>query len=157
MWFIAIGAGVFETVLVTVGDRAGDNAIVGVSIRAAVFVAAFAVVSRMFSGRRWARLVLASALGVLGTLSMTVDPLRWLVHGNSLADVIRRSGLVDLLFGGSRVIHVIAVLAACVCMFVPSANGYFRAGASVGVRGDADAQRDRCDPAADRRAHTHLR
>jgi hypothetical protein len=41
---------------------------------------------------------------------------------------------VDLLFGGSRVLHVAAVLAACVLMFGPSANAYVRTPARLSVR-----------------------
>ena len=32
---------------------------------------------------------------------MTVDPVLWLVEGNSINEVIRSSGAVDLLFGGA--------------------------------------------------------
>ena len=128
MWIIAIGAGIFETVLILASGRAGGGAVVGVLVRAVVFVAAVVVVLRMFAGRRWARSVLTATLGVLGTLSLTVDPLLWWVHGNSLSQLIQRSGFIDLLFGGSRVVHVAAVLGGCVLMFVPPANRYFRPG-----------------------------
>jgi hypothetical protein len=47
---------------------------------------------------------------------------------------LRKSGTVDLLFGGSRVLHVAAVLAACVLMFGPSANAYVRTPARLSVR-----------------------
>jgi hypothetical protein len=134
MWIIAIGAGIFETVLILASGRAGGGAFVGVAVRAVVFAAAVLVVLRMFSGRRWARLVLTAALGVLGTLSLTVDPFLWLVHGNSLTQLIRQSGIIDLLFGGSRVVHVAAVLGGCVLMFVPSANRYFRTSAAYPAR-----------------------
>ncbi|MET7403479.1 hypothetical protein ABZS66_59410 [Dactylosporangium sp. NPDC005572] len=126
MWFIAVGAGVFETVLVVASGRAGADAVAGVTVRVIVFAAAVLVALQMAAGRRWARLALTVALGVLGTLSLTVDPLLWLAHGNSLSALIRESGVVDLLFGASRVVHVAAVLGGCVLMFVPSANRYFR-------------------------------
>ncbi|WP_411079534.1 hypothetical protein [Streptomyces sp. cmx-18-6] len=33
---------------------------------------------------------------------------------------------MDLVFGASRVVHVVAVLAAVVLMFLPAVNSYFR-------------------------------
>ena len=126
MWIIAIGAGLFETVLVLASGRAGGGAVVGVAVRVVVFATAVLVVLRMHSGRRWARLVLTVALGVLGILSLTVGPFLWLVHGNSLTRLIQDSGTIDLLFGASRVVHIAAVLGGCVLMFVPTANEYFR-------------------------------
>ena len=80
-------------------------------------------------------MALAVGLGIFGLLSLTVDPVIWLAHGNSLTHVIQQSGTVDLLFGGSRVVHVVAVLAGCVLMFVPSANAYFRAPAKQPAAG----------------------
>src|SRR5689334_5510999 len=120
MWLVAVGAGIFETILVVASGRAGDGAAAGVAVRAVVFGAAIVVALRMLSGRRWARLALAVGLGVFGLLSLTVDPVLWLAHGNSVTHLIEQSGTVDLLFGGSRVVHVVAVLAGCVLMFVPS-------------------------------------
>jgi glucose-6-phosphate-specific signal transduction histidine kinase len=129
MWIVAIGAGVFETVLVLASGRAGDGYLPGVIIRAVVFTGAALVVRQMFAGRRWARLALTLALGVVGTLSLVVSPLLWLAGGGSLGPLVQRSGVIDLLFGGSRVVHVTAVLSACALMFVPSANRYFRTAA----------------------------
>ncbi|GGK28973.1 hypothetical protein GCM10010124_22180 [Pilimelia terevasa] len=126
MWLVAIGAGVCETVLIVASGQAGGDAAAGVAVRAAVFAAAVLVVLRMAAGRRWARWLLTVALGVLGTLSLTVEPVRWLARGNSITELVRQAGAVDLLFGGSRVVHVVAVLGGCVLMFVPSANRYFR-------------------------------
>jgi hypothetical protein len=87
---------------------------------------AIVVVLRMFSGQRWARLTLAAGLGVVGTLSLTIEPVLWLARGNSLTHMIAQAGITDLVFGSSRVLHVAAVFAGCVLMFMPSANAYFR-------------------------------
>ena len=139
MWLVAIGAGVFETVLMVASGRVAGGAVVGVAVRAAVFVAAVVVVLRMYSGHRWARWVLTVALGVVGTLSLTVDPVLWLVDGNSISETVRASEAVDLLFGASRVVHVAAVLCGCVLMFVPPANAYFRARPARPARGRTPA------------------
>jgi hypothetical protein len=127
MWLVAIGAGVFETILVAASGRAGDGAAAGVAVRAVVFVAAMVVALRMLSGSRWARLTLTIALGIGGTLSLTVGPVLWLAHGNSLTHLMAQAAAIDVAFGASRVVHVAAVLAGCVLMFVPSADVYFRA------------------------------
>ncbi|MFB9236499.1 hypothetical protein ACFFWC_13210 [Plantactinospora siamensis] len=126
VWLVAVAAGVFETVLVVGSGRAGDGAGAGVAVRAAIFVAATLVALKMRTGRRWARLTLAVGLGVLGTLSLIVGPLLWLIHGHSLTPLLAHATALDLTFGSSRVVHVAAVLAGCVLMFVPSANAYFR-------------------------------
>ncbi|GIH04021.1 hypothetical protein Rhe02_20880 [Rhizocola hellebori] len=126
-WLVAIGAGVFETILVVVSGRAGDGAAAGVAVRAVVFAAAVVVALRMLSGSRWARLTLTIALGIGGTLSLTVSPILWLAHGNSLAHLMAQATATDMAFGASRVVHIAAVLTGCVLMFVPSANEYFRA------------------------------
>jgi hypothetical protein len=140
MWLVAIGAGVFETILVVVSGRAGNDAAAGVAVRAIAFAAAIVVALQMFSGRGWARLTLTVALGIVGTLSLILDPVIWLAHGNSLTHLIAQAGIIDLVFGGSRVVHVAAVLAGCVLMFVPSADAYFRAPAHPPTRDGAAAK-----------------
>ncbi|MEV4535269.1 hypothetical protein AB0J82_15700 [Asanoa sp. NPDC049518] len=122
MWLLAVAAGAFETILAVANGEAGSAAVVGVTIRAAVFVAALLVAFQMRSGKRWARLVLTIGLGFFGTLSLVVDPVLWLLDGNSLSDALANVSA----FGISRAVHVAAVLAGCVLMFVSSANAYFR-------------------------------
>ncbi|HWS37949.1 MAG TPA: hypothetical protein VN408_35105 [Actinoplanes sp.] len=127
LWFAAIGAGVFETALVVAAGRVEDGAVTGVAVRAVVFVAAALVVQRMVAGRGgWARWALLLTLGVLGTLSMVVSPLLWVARGGLPVAVIQESGVVDLLFGLSRVVHVTAVIGACILMFTPAAGEHFR-------------------------------
>ncbi|GIF71290.1 hypothetical protein [Asanoa siamensis] len=132
-WLVAVGAGAFETVLVVASGEAGDGAAVGVAVRLTVFVAAVLVALRMRAGRRWARLALTVGLGVLGTLSLVLGPIGWLLDGNSLPDLVSSASALDLTFGASRVVHVCAVLAGCVLMFVPSANAWFRSRARARV------------------------
>jgi hypothetical protein len=144
-WLVAIGAGVFETILVVATGRAGDGAAVGVTVRGVVFAAAVVVTARMYAGRRWARAALAVGLGVLGTLSLVVDPILWLAHGNSLTRVLAHAGVTDLVFGGSRAVHVAAVLAGCLLMFLPSANAYFRSARPAARRGPGQANRQLVD------------
>ncbi|MFF1418902.1 hypothetical protein [Streptomyces sp. NPDC058280] len=81
----------------------------------------------MRSGRGWARLTLALGLGVVGTASMVIDPIRALAGGRTLGAAFEEAGAMDLAFGASRALHVAAVLTAVVLMFLPAANAYFRA------------------------------
>lgn len=126
LWMLALVCGMLETTLVIAGGEvSGTELLTGVTIRAIVTFAAVYVAARMLAGRNWARLTLASVLGVAGTLSLIVEPIRWLAAGKPLAD------LMDPLFATSRLIHTVAVLAATVLMFVPAANAHFRGGRSV--------------------------
>ncbi|MEV7570309.1 hypothetical protein [Streptomyces tanashiensis] len=122
----------FETVLAVarmVGDGSGSGGeiAIGLAIRLPVFAAALLIALRMRSGRAWARIVLTLALGVAGTASMVVQPIRALVQGRSLGAAFEEAGAMDMAFGASRALHVAAVLTAVVLMFLPTANAYFRA------------------------------
>ncbi|MGW7074300.1 hypothetical protein [Streptomyces sp. NPDC054866] len=132
LWITAVVAGFFETVLVvggllSGGDTSAGEVAGGVLLRMTVFSAAVLVAVQLRRGRNWARLTLAVGLGVLGTLSLVSEPLRWLAGGHTLGDAFRDLKAVDVLFGASRVLHLSAVLGAMVLMFRPTANAWFRA------------------------------
>ncbi|MFC7550821.1 hypothetical protein [Plantactinospora sp. GCM10030261] len=131
LWLAAVAAGGFETLLALTdllrqGDASTTEIVTGVGIRVVVFLLATWLAVRLRSGANWARLTLAVLLGVLGTLSLVVDPVRWLVEGNSLSAAIAGAGPLALTFAGSRILHVGFVIAAMVLMFQPAANSYFR-------------------------------
>ncbi|MER5253545.1 hypothetical protein [Streptomyces sp. NPDC002855] len=131
LWITAVVAGFFETVLMVGGlmadgDTSAGEIAGGLLLRMAVFSAAVLVAVQLRRGRNWARLTLAMGLGVLGTLSLVVEPVRWLAD-HPLGDAFRDLGAVDVLFGASRVLHLSAVLAATALMFRPTANAWFRA------------------------------
>lgn len=138
-WLAAVGAGVLETLLVVTGGGQQDGLPAGVAVRAVVFAAAVAVAWQMLSGRRWARVVLAAGLGVVGLASLLADPIIRLAEGHSVDALLSDSGPADLLFGAVRAVHVLAVLAATALMFTPPSNAWFRissgdAAASTGRR-----------------------
>ncbi len=131
LWLVAIAAGVFETTLIAAGSTLDGDLLAGVAFRCAVFGgAAFAAV-RMRAGRRWARVTLTAVLGILGTLSLVIAPVMFIVDGQSIFDALADAGTRTLLFGASRGIHVIAVLSAVGCMFRPAANTYFHRGSQT--------------------------
>lgn len=132
LWLAAVAAGVFETILTIIESVSGQLAlgtggvVVGVSMRLLIFAVVVYVASRMLRGRNWARFVLALGLGVLGTLSIVIGPVSWLVEGHSIGEFLAGTDLMLLLFASSRVVHLVTVFAALVLMFRPAANDYFR-------------------------------
>lgn len=125
LWLLAVGAGVFETVVVVGSGAAGDGALMGVAIRGTVYAAAIATALRMRAGRRWARLALALVLGIVGTLSLVMEPIGWLAEGNSVRDQFAAADAAWWLTAASRAVHIGAVLSAVPLMFTPAANAYF--------------------------------
>lgn len=131
LWVTAVAAGVFETLLAVgrmAADGTGSAAEIGtgLAIRVPVFACALLAARQMRLGRRWARIALTIGLGVLGTASMVVQPIRAWAQGRSPAVALQEAGVMDLAFGASRVLHVAAVLTAVTLMFLPAANAHFR-------------------------------
>ncbi|MCX4671345.1 hypothetical protein OG453_32470 [Streptomyces sp. NBC_01381] len=137
LWITAVAAGVFEMVLavgglIADGDTTAGEIAGGLVVRMTVFSAAVLLAVQLRRGRNWARWVLAVGLGGFGTASLVVGPVQWLADGHAPLDAFRDLGVVDALFGASRVLHLSAVLGALVLMFVPAANAWFKA--SSGAR-----------------------
>jgi len=127
-WLGAIAAGVVETaVWVAQEPWSLSDVGPGIAVRAAIYCAAVCVFVLMRAGRNWARLVLTVVLGVIGTLSLVIEPVGWLLDGNSLGDAIAGAGAADWLIAISRAAHLAAVAAGVVLMYRPAANRYFRA------------------------------
>jgi len=131
LWFIAVGAGVFETLLVIIekltdGSGLSGEIIVGVAVRLTVFMVATCLIVQMRNGRNWARLSLTVLLGVLGSASLLLGPISWFAAGHSLAEYFAGAQAMSLLFAASRVIHIAAVFGGLLFMFRPKANAYFR-------------------------------
>lgn len=130
LWLFAVAAGAFEATLMVTGALADGAAfgelLPGIAFRLTVFTAAVLLALRMRAGANWARWTLAVTLGVFGTLSLVVEPVRWLLDGGSVAAALAEAGVVDLVFMGSRSLHLLAVLGAVTLMFQPRSNAYFR-------------------------------
>jgi hypothetical protein len=135
LWLTAVAAGVLETIIrviysLSVGSGSGGDAdVTGLIIRVIVYTVAIYIILQMRLGKRWARLALAVLLGGIGTLSLVIDPISWLAAGNSLGDVFTQADLLFYIVAPIRAVHLAAVIAALVFMFLPAANNYFRAGA----------------------------
>jgi hypothetical protein len=143
LWLTAVAAGVLETIIrvfdaLAMGWASGSGGetdvtgtISGVVIRVIVYTLVVYIITRMRLGKRWARLTLAVLLGGIGTLSLVIDPISWLAGGNSLSDVFTEADLLFFLIAPIRAVHLAAVIAALVFMFLPAANTYFRGSRSV--------------------------
>jgi hypothetical protein len=127
LWLVAVGAGVVETIIRVVHSSVvGSDSASGVVIRVIVYAVVVYVAAQMRLGKRWARLILAVVLGGIGTLSLVIDPISWLAAGNSLREVFAEADLLFFLIAPVRIVHLAAVIAALVFMFLPAANRYFR-------------------------------
>jgi hypothetical protein len=143
LWLTAVAAGVLETIIRVIdtlliglasgsGGRADvTGAISSVVIRVIVYTLVVYVITQMQLGRRWARLTLAVLLGVIGTLSLVIDPILWLAGGNPLREVFTEADLLFILIAPIRIVHLAAVISALVFMFLPAANNYFRTARSA--------------------------
>jgi hypothetical protein len=104
----------------------GEADVTGVAIRVIVYTVAVYIITQMRLGKRWARLTLAMLLGGIGTLSLVIDPILWLAAGNSLREVFTQADILFVSIAPIRAVHLAAVIAALVFMFLPAANKYFR-------------------------------
>jgi hypothetical protein len=143
LWLTAVAAGVLETIIRVIdasaigfasgsgGETDVTGAISGVVIRVIVYALVVYIITRMRLGKSWARLTLAMLLGGIGTLSLVIDPISWLAGGNSLSEVFTEANLLFFIIAPIRSVHLAAVIAALVFMFLPAANTYFRTSRSV--------------------------
>jgi hypothetical protein len=131
-WLVAIAAGVFEMIITVIeilsrDSGPGNSIFIAVGIRTIIFAALVYIIMKMYSGRNWARIVLAILLGGIGTLSLVIDPVKWILEGNSLDKAFAGMTLYSILFGLSRIVHLASVITALILMFRPAANKYYRA------------------------------
>jgi hypothetical protein len=141
LWLTAVAAGAVEMIIriidaLLIASGSGGEAdliaaISGVVIRVIVYTLVVYIITRMRLGMRWARLTLAVLLGVFGILSLVIDPFSWLAGGNSLSEVFTEANLLFFLIAPIRAVHLAAVIAALVLMFLPAANTYFRGSRSA--------------------------
>lgn len=133
LWLTAVAAGVIETVIRVVYSFSGGPESSGLLTRPIVYAVAVYIIAQMRLGKRWARVTLAVLLGVIGTFSLVVDPISWLA-GNPLGEVFAQADLLFVLISPIRAVHLAAVVAALVLMFLPASNEYFRRASSGATR-----------------------
>ena len=114
--FTALAAGVVEMAarLMPFDDLA-DNA-GAVVIRLTIYALIAVVIVRFARGREWARLLLLVGLGVVGTASLLVEPVMWLLNDADFGvyfGALDGPGTVILV---SRVVHLAAVAVGVTAM-----------------------------------------
>jgi hypothetical protein len=119
LWMGALAAGAIEIAM-------HDVELAGLAMRLSIYAVVAVVALRMRAGHNWARLALAIGLGIFGTLSLVIEPITWLLDGNSLVDAAGRTDLAGALVATSRILHVLCVWVAVPFMFGPRANTYFK-------------------------------
>jgi hypothetical protein len=119
LWMGALAAGAAEIFL-------HDVEIAGLAMRLSIYAVVVAVALRMRAGRNWARLTLAVGLGVLGTLSLVIELVTWLLAGHAITDAVQHTDLTGALVATSRILHVLCVWIAVPVMFSSRANTYFK-------------------------------
>lgn len=126
VWLAAVGAGVAETLVhLATPDAPGPGALV---VRAGVYAVVVVLVLSLRTGRDAVRWTLAVLLGVVGTLSLVLEPVTWLAAGGSPVEYLAGAGAADLAIVVLRLGHLALVAAALVLMFRPAANAFFGAG-----------------------------
>jgi len=78
------------------------------------------VVGRFHRGSRWAHGVLLVGIGVVGTASLVIDPVMWLVSGPDVGATVAGLTAADWLVVTARAVHLVAVLVAVALMLHPS-------------------------------------
>lgn len=81
-------------------------------MRVLVFAVATWLTLHLLKGSNAARIALTVLLSVLGLASLLIGPIQWLMAGQAPLEALRNLTLPAALFGVSRVVHVLAVLAA---------------------------------------------
>jgi hypothetical protein len=123
-WLVAIGAGVGET-LVRLALPDGPTG-TELAVRATLYAGLALLVLALRTGRRAARWAVTLLLGVLGLLSLVMEPAAWVLAGGSVPAYLAAADTATWLIVLLRGLHVVAVLAALVALYQPAANAFFR-------------------------------
>ncbi|MFF3227867.1 hypothetical protein ACFYV7_34080 [Nocardia suismassiliense] len=112
----------------------------GLAMRLGIYLVVLLVAIRMTHGARWARLVLTVGIGVIGLLSLVIEPLAALLSADKFGDLFANTTVESATIGLFRVIHIVAVLVAIPAMYHPEARRFFSP-ASGESSGQTRAQR----------------
>lgn len=127
---VALLAGVAEAIEQTAVTLAGNHIDVpglatGLAVRLGIYLVVLLVAVRMAHGARWARLLLTFGIGVIGLLSLIIEPLAALLSADKFGDLFATITLDGALVALFRTIHIVAVLIAIPAMYHPAARRYF--------------------------------
>ncbi|MCE3555609.1 hypothetical protein LWC33_29715 [Pseudonocardia sp. RS11V-5] len=125
LWFTALGCGVAGTLVRLATPE--PPGLVALAVRFAIYLGLAGLVLGLYSGRDAVRWAVALLMGLLGTASLVVEPLRWLAGGGAVPEFLAAADGPTIVIGVLRAVHVAAVLTALIMMFRPAANDWFRA------------------------------
>ncbi|MGK8510699.1 hypothetical protein ACRS5S_22530 [Nocardia asiatica] len=126
---VALLAGVAEAVaraVLAFPEADPADLAAGSGARTAIYLLVLAVAVRMTYGDRWARLLITVGIGVIGLLSLIIEPLAAAMSAYEMGDLLRDASATSLLLGAFRTVHVIAVLIAVPALYTRTARRYFR-------------------------------
>ncbi|WP_406269385.1 hypothetical protein OH799_26505 [Nocardia sp. NBC_00881] len=103
----------------------------GFGLRMATYLLVLAVAIRMTHGDRWARLLLTVGIGVLGLVSLIIEPLAAVLSANELGDLFIDLTPESFLLGAFRAVHIAGVLVAIPALYTRPARRYFRKGRAI--------------------------
>ncbi|WP_410874417.1 hypothetical protein [Nocardia sp. A7] len=124
--FTALAAGVAEGLLRAVrgGDEFGATA-AGLLPRLAIYLAVAGVALYMLNGSRVARAVLTVGIGVVGLVSLIIEPLAVVLSTDDYTTLFDGMSESSIVLAGCRTVHVLAVVIAIPAMYTPAAHRWF--------------------------------
>ncbi|MEJ8277670.1 hypothetical protein [Pseudonocardia spirodelae] len=123
LWIGAILAGFTEALVRLAGPLPPGGA--ELAGRAVVYLVLGVLVLQLRTGRDTYRWTVVGVLGVLGTASLVVGPLRALAAGGSATAFLATATGPEVVAAGLRTLHVAEVLAAVGLLFGPAARAFF--------------------------------
>ncbi|MEJ3654252.1 hypothetical protein WEH80_14900 [Actinomycetes bacterium KLBMP 9759] len=123
-WLFAVATGVGEALVrLLLPDAPTLDAL---AVRFGIYAVVVALVLALRTGYNPVRWTLAIGLGVVGTLSLVVEPITWWIAGGSPARFLASADAPTLAITALRLLHVLAVLAALALVFHPRSAPFFR-------------------------------
>ncbi|OXM16124.1 hypothetical protein [Paenibacillus herberti] len=132
--FIAIAAGIIEMEirimeLISNESYSQIGVIIEANVRTGIIAGIVYVIMKMYEGKNWARIMLLVVLGIIGKLTLIIDPIQWILAGNALNNIFGDMTVYSSLLAINRIVHILAVCIGLFLMFRPAANRFFRAAA----------------------------
>lgn len=126
LWLGAILAGVTETLVRLAGPvpPTPDELLT----RGGIYLVLAVLVVGLRSGSDALRWTVLLVLGVLGMLSLVVEPAGALLDGATVSGFLATASGPELVAAALRILHVAEVLAAAALLFHPAARRFFRPG-----------------------------
>ncbi|MFC4124357.1 hypothetical protein [Nocardia rhizosphaerae] len=122
----ALAAGAAEGLIRAMrgGDEFGATA-AGLLPRLAIYLLVAAVALYMVNGSRVARALLTVGIGVVGMLSLIIEPLAVLLSTDDYAVLFAELAPTSAVLVGCRAVHILAVIIAIGAMYTPAAHRWF--------------------------------